>query len=164
MRAARRALAAGRAPPARPIDLQADLMRFTVDAISGLAFGADVNTLESDDDIIQRHLDKIFPALFRRLLRAVADLALVEDPRRPRARRERRRGQCGDRRLRRRGPRRASPPTRRAATAPANLLEAMIVAADDPGSGITDGEVAGNVMTMLLAGEDTTANTLAWMI
>ena len=51
-----------------PIDLQADLMRFTVDAISGLAFGADVNTLESDDDIIQRHLDKIFPAMFRRLM------------------------------------------------------------------------------------------------
>ena len=43
-------------------------MRFTVDAISGLAFGADINTLESDDDVIQRHLDKIFPALFRRLL------------------------------------------------------------------------------------------------
>ena len=42
----------------------------------------------------------------------------------------------------------------------------MIVAADegDSGSGITDREVAGNVMTMLLAGEDTTANTLAWMI
>ena len=57
-----RAAAAGSA-----IDLQADLMRFTVDAISGLAFGADVNTLESDDDIIQRHLDKIFPAMFRRL-------------------------------------------------------------------------------------------------
>jgi len=36
------------------IDLQADLMRFTVDAIAGLAFGADVNTLESDDDVIQR--------------------------------------------------------------------------------------------------------------
>ena len=40
----------------------------------------------------------------------------------------------------------------------------MIVAADDRGSGITDAEVAGNVMTMLLAGEDTTANTLAWVI
>ncbi|NDG41702.1 MAG: cytochrome P450, partial [Betaproteobacteria bacterium] len=31
------------------IDLQADLMRYTVDAIAGLAFGAEVNTLESDD-------------------------------------------------------------------------------------------------------------------
>ncbi|TMG98684.1 MAG: cytochrome P450, partial [Betaproteobacteria bacterium] len=50
------------------IDLQADLMRFTVDAIAGLAFGTDINTLESDDEVIQRHLDKIFPALFKRIL------------------------------------------------------------------------------------------------
>ena len=47
---------------------------------------------------------------------------------------------------------------------PSNLLEAMIAAADQPGSGIDDRQVAGNVLTMLLAGEDTTANTLAWMI
>jgi cytochrome P450 len=47
---------------------------------------------------------------------------------------------------------------------PNNLLEAMIVAADEPGSGIDDAQVAGNVLTMLLAGEDTTANTIAWMI
>src|SRR5437868_6706863 len=40
----------------------------------------------------------------------------------------------------------------------------MIAAADQPGSGITDLQVAGNVFTMLLAGEDTTANTIAWMI
>ena len=47
------------------IDLQAELMRFTVDAISGLAFGVDVNTLQSNDDVIQRHLDKIFPGRWR---------------------------------------------------------------------------------------------------
>lgn len=47
---------------------------------------------------------------------------------------------------------------------PGNLLEAMIAAADQPDSGIGDELVAGNVLTMLLAGEDTTANTLAWMI
>ena len=40
----------------------------------------------------------------------------------------------------------------------------MVTAADQPGSGIDDGQVAGNVLTMLLAGEDTTANTIAWMI
>ena len=40
----------------------------------------------------------------------------------------------------------------------------MIVAADHPDSGLDDRHVAGNVLTMLLAGEDTTANTLAWMI
>jgi cytochrome P450 len=47
---------------------------------------------------------------------------------------------------------------------PDNLLEAMLVAADEPGSGIDDAQVSGNVLTMLLAGEDTTANTIAWMV
>ncbi len=45
-----------------------------------------------------------------------------------------------------------------------NLLEAMLVAADEPGSGMDDKPVAGNVPIMLLAGEDTTTNTIAWMI
>ncbi|MEO7128263.1 MAG: cytochrome P450, partial [Rhodoferax sp.] len=53
------------------IDLQADLMRFTVDAIAGLAFGADVNTLSSDEDVIQQHLNKIFPAMSRRIFSPV---------------------------------------------------------------------------------------------
>jgi cytochrome P450 len=154
----RRAAAAGSA-----IDLQADLMRFTVDAISGLAFGADVNTLESDDDIIQRHLDKIFPAMFRRLFapfptwrwyRTRADRELDASVLKVNA--------AIDGFVAAARQRLDADPARRAA--PANLLEAMIVAADDPGSGITDGEVSGNVMTMLLAGEDTTANTLAWAI
>ena len=50
-----------------PLALQPGLMRFTVDVIAGLAFGADTNTLESDDDVIQRHLDEIFPALIKRI-------------------------------------------------------------------------------------------------
>jgi cytochrome P450 len=49
-------------------------------------------------------------------------------------------------------------------TKPGNLLEAMILAADSPESGVSDAAVAGNVSTMLLAGEDTTANTISWMI
>src|SRR5207247_2922045 len=53
-------------------------------------------------------------------------------------------------------------PSRRAH--PRNLIEAMIAARDTDGSGVDDTDVAGNVLTMLLAGEDTTANTLAWMI
>jgi cytochrome P450 len=40
----------------------------------------------------------------------------------------------------------------------------MLVASEAHDSGLDDADVAGNVLTMLLAGEDTTANTLAWMI
>ena len=145
------------------IDLQADLMRFTVDAIAGLAFGADVNTLQSDDDVIQQHLDKIFPALARRLLspiplwrvwRSAADRALdrsvVEVKRAVDGFIAQARAQML-----------ADPALREQ---PKNLLQAMIVAAEQPASGITNAQVAGNVLTMLLAGEDTTANTVAWMV
>jgi cytochrome P450 len=145
------------------IDLQADLMRFTVDAIAGLAFGAEVDTLSSDEDVIQRHLNRLFPILFRRVFAPLPWWRWFPD--------------ADDRALRESVPaintavesfiRRArerlqTDPARR--SAPPNLLEAMLVAADAPGSGIDDAQVAGNVLTMLLAGEDTTANTLAWLI
>jgi len=151
------------ASESRAIDLQADLMRFTVDAISGLAFGADINTLESDHDVIQDHLDKIFPAMFRRMLAPLPTWHWWKT----RADRELDRSVAVVNRaitgfIAAARARLAAEPERR--ESPADLLEAMLVAADDEGSGITDAEVSGNVMTMLLAGEDTTANTLAWMI
>jgi cytochrome P450 len=145
------------------IDLQADLMRYTVDAIAGLAFGAEVTTLDSDGDIIQQHLDKIFPALFGRMMSPLPVWRWVRTP----AVRQLEasmaavnsavQGFITAARVRLR----ADPALR---SAPRNLLEAMLVAADEPGSGIDDVQVAGNVLTMLLAGEDTTANTLAWLI
>ena len=47
---------------------------------------------------------------------------------------------------------------------PSNLLEAMLAERDAPGTQLTDHDVSSNVITILLAGEDTTANTLAWLI
>ena len=145
------------------IDLQADLMRYTVDTIAGLAFGAQVNTLESDDDVIQQHLDKIFPALNKRIFAPVPIWRFMRS--------------AADRQLERsiaevnsavagfiaqaRRRMQDDPVVREH---PRNLLEVMLAAADEPGSGLDDSQVAGNVLTMLLAGEDTTANTLAWMI
>jgi cytochrome P450 len=144
------------------INLQTDLMRFTVDAIAGLAFGKDVNTLQAGEDVIQRHLDRILPSVFGRALSlfpywrffklkkdrdldesVVVINALLRDY------------------VAQARSRLQEDPTAR--EKPRNLLEAMIVAADQPGSGIGDAELTGNVLTMLLAGEDTTANTLAWM-
>ena len=39
----------------------------------------------------------------------------------------------------------------------------MIVAAEESGAA-ADSDVAGNVFVMLIAGEDTTADTLAWLL
>jgi cytochrome P450 len=47
---------------------------------------------------------------------------------------------------------------------PANLIQALVAARDRGETEMTDEDVSGNVLTMLLAGEDTTANTLAWMV
>jgi len=151
----RRAAAEGQA-----IELQADLMRYTVDVTAGLAFGADINTLESDSEVIQNHLDKVFPAVFKRAMAVVPYWRWLPNWRLARHLRALERAVDGfiaaararleaDPRLRER---------------PRNLIEAMIAARDNPASGLTDADVAGNVLTMLLAGEDTTANTLAWLI
>ena len=145
------------------IDLQADLMRYTVDTIAGLAFGDPVNTLASEADVIQNHLDKIFPALFKRILSplpvwrwrsSAADKALAASIVEVNA------AVAGF--IAKARARMVADPGLR--SQPGNLLEAMLAAADEPGSGVDDAQVAGNVLTMLLAGEDTTANTLAWMI
>jgi cytochrome P450 len=146
------------------IDLAADLKRYTVDAIAGLAFGVEVDTLASGaDNHIQRDLDRVLAGLYRRAmspwpywrwLRLPRERALEASVRTLRAQIAALVAQARARL--------AADAARRAA--PANLLEAMIVAADGPESGLTDADVAGNVSTMLFAGEDTTANSLAWLI
>ena len=145
------------------IDLQGDLMRFTVDTIAGLAFGVDIDTLEADGGAIQQHLDKMLPSIARRLLAPLPYWRYVKLP--------------ADRRLDTSigvihaaiegfidagRARLAAEPGRR--ERPHDVLEAMLVAADSPGSGVGRREVVGNVLNLLLAGEDTTAYSLAWLI
>ncbi len=147
----------------RVLDIQEDLMRFTVDVTTMLTFGHDANTLEKGSDVIQRHMEKVFPTLSRRLQSTVpywrvlklakdrdvdkAILALrtwlapiVEETRA---------------RLK------ANPEL---AEAPTNFLESMLSSRDENGAPFSEERIFGNALTMLLAGEDTTANTLAWAV
>lgn len=154
----RRAAADGRA-----IDLTEDLKRFSVDVIAGLAFGTDVNTIDGGEDVIQRHLDIILPAVARRTIALFPYWRYVRLPqdRRLDASVASLNGSI-DALIASARARLAAEPARR--ERPAHLLEAMICAADQDGNGIDDRIIAGNVMTMLLAGEDTTSHTLAWML
>jgi cytochrome P450 len=151
----------GAAAAGEAIDLQGDLMRYTVDVTAGLAFGADINTLESDKDVIQKHLDKVLPALFRRLFSPFPPWFRWPRDRSLPGHLQALQHAVQDFIAQARARIAAEPALREH---PTNLIEAMIAARDNPASGLDDGDVAGNVLTMLLAGEDTTANTLAWMI
>ena len=144
-----------------PVDLCRDLMRLTVDVTTQLAFGIDVNTVETDGPVIQQNLDKIFPMLnwrinapFRywRYLRMPKDRELdraLDDVQKQ-----------VDHMI-------AEVRARMAADAslydhPTNFLEAIIAAQKAEGLEFSDADIFGNVCTLLLAGEDTTANTIAW--
>jgi len=145
------------------VDVQEDLMRFTIDVTSNLAFGYDVNTLEDKGDDIQRHLEKVFPMVNRRINAPFPYWHFVKLP--------------ADRALdealvaihkalaefiAHSRERLASNPE--LAAHPTNFLEAMLSARDLEGAEITDDEIFGNVLTMLIGGEDSTAATMSWML
>ena len=145
-------------------DLTDDLTRFTVDVTTSLAFSVDMNTLERGEDVIQQHLQLIFPAISRRLVTPIPywryiktpndralDAALVEVR------------QVLDALI-------ASAKERLAMRTsddhegPRDFLEAMLLARDENGEPFSSDIIFGNTLTMLLAGEDTTAHTLAWIV
>lgn len=149
------------AEQAEVLDITAELMRYTVDVTTLFALGHDGNTLEQGDDVIQKHLNKVFPAVGRRLIAwfptwryfkramdreiesALAELKSVSSEMIADARR--RLDQQPDQ-------------------APSCFLEALVAARDEDGSSLSESDVFANCLTALLGGEDTTANTQAWLI
>ncbi|RJF95699.1 cytochrome P450 [Noviherbaspirillum saxi] len=144
-------------------ELEPDLMRYTVDITAGLAFGTDINTIESKEEIIQEHLQDIFRMLQKRLfapipywrwIRLAEDRKLDQDLQSV--------GVAITGFIAAARQRMQNNPS--LYEQPSNLLEAMIAARDGNDSKLSESELAGNMLTMLLAGEDTTAHTLAWLI
>lgn len=143
------------------VEMTRDLMRYTVDVTTTLAFGEDPNTIDDTGDVIQQHLALIFPMIMSRIN---APFPYWRYFRLPRDRRFDHALQAVHHHVqglieRTRRRMRDEP-----AEQPRNALEAMLIARDEPGSDITDAVVVANVLTLLLGGEDTTANTLAWTI
>jgi len=145
------------------MDVQKEIMRYTVDITTNLAFGYDMNTVEEEGDRIQTHLNRVFPMIAYRAFMPVrywkylnlpADRALEKSLVELRAAigpfiENARRQLAGDRSLREH---------------PQNLLHALLAAQAEGDVELTDLEIYGNVFTFLLAGEDTTANSIAWMM
>lgn len=153
--------AAQRADPSGE-DVLGDLMRYTVDVTSVVSFGQDLDTVSGGGDELQRQLAHVFQVVERRSNSPFDywKLPLVGIPTRLRMRRLER--FLHDLIVQARQ-RLASDPARR--EQPPTLLESMLVATDEEARHpLSDTEVAANVLTVLLAGEDTTANTLAFAL
>ncbi|WP_423824000.1 cytochrome P450 [Salinisphaera sp. SPP-AMP-43] len=140
-------------------DVVQDLTRFTVDVISTLSFGQDINTLEQTGDPIQKHLSVIFPMV---TLRANLPFAYWRYIKLPQDRQLERSIAAVEEFVHRMIDEAKDELVARPDGPPTNLLQAMLMAAEEPGSGISDDIVYANVVTLLIAGEDTTAHTLAW--
>lgn len=144
------------------IDIQQDFLRFTVDITTTLAFGFEMNTIEEKGGVVQDHMEKIFPMIFKRInapiqwhklirrkddrefdkaleaINAMIDQWIID----------------GRKRLE------DHPELKEK---PSNFLEAILLEAEQE-EDFGDKEVKGNLVTVLLAGEDTTAHTLTWTI
>jgi cytochrome P450 len=146
----------------RSIEIQRLLTSYTVDITTALAFGIDLNTLERGEDELQRQIQFAFEMLGRRIFFPVPYWRWFQLP--------------ADRRLKRTlaelgttvggfidqaRTRLSEQPERR--EAPTNFLEAMLAAQLNDGS-FSDQEILGNTFTLLLAGEDTTAHSMAWAL
>jgi cytochrome P450 len=145
------------------LNVEDEIRRFTVDVTTHLAFNYDINTIEQEGDVIQKQLEVILPMIMRRLL-AVAPwwrwLPIPQERRADRALRELHTF-LGTRIADARERLAANP---KLAEAPSNFLEAMLTARDEHGQPFSDHIILGNAMTMLVAGESTTAQTIAWTV
>jgi cytochrome P450 len=154
------AIAAG-----KPVDVLRDLKAYTLDVTIGLAMGQDINTLELEEHPLQRDIEFLFKRVAKRLTSPFAYwrvglLKRADDHEATAAAARIQRAIFGFIAEARKNIER-NPALRQK---PSNMLEALIIARDEPDSGLTDEAVVGNAITMVFAGEDTTSNTAAWLI
>lgn len=146
------------------VDVRSDLMRYTVDVTSQVVFGSDLNTLGGREPEMQQHLSRIFHAANSRVNALFPHWRYFKLPQ----------DRAVDRSIayvhamigklvtETRGRLAQGVDSEELPT----LLEALVAAQDedDPASRLSDDDVSGNVLTLLLAGEDTTSNTLSWVL
>jgi cytochrome P450 len=147
----------------QPIDLMRDLKSFALDITIAFSYGQDINSIEQPNNPLQQDIDALFTCIGSRLFSPIkywryirlprdyafaAALTRVDHVVKGYVEQTRQLLQAEpERRLK-----------------PSNLLEALVVARDEPGSGFEDSHIIGNAMTMVFAGEDTTSNSTAWLI
>jgi cytochrome P450 len=145
------------------VDVRHDWMRFTVDITTNFAFGYDINLLERESDSFQRHLERQLAGINRRVsapfpywhfVKLPSDrameksLAVIKETIKEFILQARQRLEHEP----------------EITIQPTNFLETLLLTQDEDGTRFSDEEIQGNIFNVLLAGEDTTANTLSWLM
>ncbi|MCA2218140.1 cytochrome P450 [Jidongwangia harbinensis] len=140
------------------IDVLDQMMRYTLDVTVALAMGHDLNGLETTGEGLHSRLPKLFPEFARRIEAPFPYWRYVRLPRD-------RRLDATVREIEAVVRERFVEARARVASGadPANFLEALVKPLEDEPA-FTDDEVFGNMMHMLLGGEDTTSSTAAWTL
>jgi cytochrome P450 len=142
------------------VDMPPALLRYTVEVITHVTFGDDLPLLADALASLQQSLGQMFALLNRRFNAPFPYWQVLTFP-------AERAVETAIATFRTAlasylAQRRAHAPT--VATPPTTLVEALLAARDEAGTALSDDEILGNVLTLLLAGTETTANTLAWML
>nr|WP_157503892.1 cytochrome P450 [Luteibacter rhizovicinus] len=147
----------------KPVDLRRDLKAMALDTIVGIAMGHDIDAVNDDGNPLQRNIDNMFQRLGQRTTASFhywkyfklpvdreaeqssmeIEQAVTEFIDNTRARMKQQ---------------------AQLQAKPGNMLEAMIAASDNPESDFTDEELVSNAILSVIGGEDTTANSIAWML
>ena len=152
------ALAAG-----KPVDLRRDLKALALDVTVGIAMGFDIGVINDDSSQLQHDIDNMFQRLgsrtaslfpywrhFKLPVDRAADKSAINIE------------QTVAGFIKNTRERMAQQPHLR--QKPTTMLEAMIAASEDPDSEFTDQDLISNAILSVVGGEDTTANSMAWMI
>jgi cytochrome P450 len=145
------------------VDILRDLKAYALDVTIWLAMGHDINTLEHPENPLQRDIEFMFNRVARRITTPLPYwryFKLEVDKEADAA--SARIGSAVEGFIAETRKQLQDNPQLKAK--PRNLLQALLIARDEPGSGFDDGHVIGNTATMVFAGEDTTSNTIGWLV
>lgn len=145
------------------VDLLDDLTRFTIDVTSAFAFGEDLNTIDGHAGTLSRQLNEVPKALSRRAIAMLPYWRLFRLPA-DRALDEAREGLTATLARLTDDARRQIAEDPGLAARPVNYLQGLVAQQLAGEHAFSDENVSGNVMTLMLAGEETTARALAWLI
>jgi len=146
----------------KQIDIQKEFVRYTIDITTSIAFGYQLDTINHKEDDFQKHLELIFPMINERITAPIPLWRLYKQ----------KKDKALDKSLKeierivykfidRAKERLDKQPALK--ENPSNFLEALLIEQEN-GNKFSAKEIYGNVFSILLAGEDTTSNSISWAL